>query len=111
MLGSRRPDIPILVVQSGQSGGSLNAIPGLDFTKYPQIMAAPPVPTDYRTKIVQGDRFIETLCASGSNPVATPTVVTRTSVQHAVGGYHQALPHTADLESRCVRMLADLWHA
>lgn len=45
MLGSRRPDIPILVVQSGQSGGSLNAIPGLDFTKYPQIMAAPPVPT------------------------------------------------------------------
>jgi glycosyltransferase involved in cell wall biosynthesis len=45
MLGSRRPDIPILVVQSGQSGGSLNAIAGLDFTKYPQIMAAPAVPT------------------------------------------------------------------
>jgi glycosyltransferase involved in cell wall biosynthesis len=45
MLGSRRPDIPILVVQSGQSGGALNAIPGLDFSRYPQIMAAPPVPT------------------------------------------------------------------
>jgi glycosyltransferase involved in cell wall biosynthesis len=45
MLGSRRPDIPILVVQSGQSGGSLNRIPGIDFGKYPQIMAAPPVPT------------------------------------------------------------------
>jgi len=45
MLGSRRPDIPILVVQSGQSGGSLNSIPGIDFSKYPQIMAAPPVPT------------------------------------------------------------------
>jgi len=44
MLGSRRPDIPILVVQSGQSGGSLNAIPGIDFSRYPQIMAAPPVP-------------------------------------------------------------------
>ncbi len=44
MLGSRRPDIPILVVQSGHSGGSLNAIPGIDFSKYPQIMAAPPVP-------------------------------------------------------------------
>jgi glycosyltransferase involved in cell wall biosynthesis len=44
MLGSRRPDIPILVVQSGHSGGSLNAIPGLDFSQYPQIMAAPPVP-------------------------------------------------------------------
>ena len=49
MLGSRRPDIPILVVQSGQSGGSLNDIPGIDFGKYPQIMAAPPVakPADY----------------------------------------------------------------
>src|SRR5206468_7377438 len=34
-----------LVVQSGQSGGSLNAIPGIDFSRYPQIMAAPPVPT------------------------------------------------------------------
>jgi glycosyltransferase involved in cell wall biosynthesis len=45
MLGSRRPDIPVLVVQSGQSGGSLNGIPGIDFGKYPQIMAAPPVPT------------------------------------------------------------------
>ena len=45
MLGSRRPDIPVLVVQSSQSGGALNAIPGIDFSKYPQIMAAPPVPT------------------------------------------------------------------
>jgi glycosyltransferase involved in cell wall biosynthesis len=45
MLGSRRPDIPVLVVQSGQSGGALNAIPGIDFSKFPQIMAAPPVPT------------------------------------------------------------------
>jgi Glycosyl transferases group 1 len=49
MLGSRRPDIPILVVQSGRSGGGLNAIPGIDFSKYPQIMAAPavPSPADY----------------------------------------------------------------
>jgi glycosyltransferase involved in cell wall biosynthesis len=44
MLGSRRPDIPILVIQSGHSGGSFNAIPGIDFSRYPQIMAAPPVP-------------------------------------------------------------------
>ena len=49
MLGSRRPDIPILVVQSAQSGGALNDIPGLDFSRYPQIMAAPPVasPAEY----------------------------------------------------------------
>ena len=45
MLGSRRPDIPVLVVQSGQSGGSLNNIPGIDFSRYPQVMAAPPVQT------------------------------------------------------------------
>jgi glycosyltransferase involved in cell wall biosynthesis len=49
MLGSRRPDIPVLVVQSGQSGGALNDIPGIDFRNYPQIMAAPPVdaPAEY----------------------------------------------------------------
>lgn len=49
MLGSRRPDIPIVVIQSGHSGGALNAIPGLDFSRYPQIMAAPavPRPADY----------------------------------------------------------------
>jgi glycosyltransferase involved in cell wall biosynthesis len=49
MLGSRRPDIPVLVVQSGHTAGALNSIPGLDFSKYPQIMAAPavPKPADY----------------------------------------------------------------
>jgi glycosyltransferase involved in cell wall biosynthesis len=49
MLGSRRPDIPILVVQSGQSGGALNTIAEFDFSRYPQIMAAPavPAPADY----------------------------------------------------------------
>lgn len=44
MLGSSRPDIPLLVVQSATSAGGLNDIPGLDFTKYPQIMAAPATP-------------------------------------------------------------------
>jgi glycosyltransferase involved in cell wall biosynthesis len=41
MLGAARPDIPILVVQSANSAGALNAIDGLDFSKYPHIMAAP----------------------------------------------------------------------
>jgi glycosyltransferase involved in cell wall biosynthesis len=45
MLGSRRADIPLLVVQSGHTAGALNAIPGIDFSRYPQIMAAPAVPT------------------------------------------------------------------
>ncbi len=44
MLGSRRPDIPVLVVQSAADASSLNSIPGIDFSRYPQIMAAPPVP-------------------------------------------------------------------
>jgi glycosyltransferase involved in cell wall biosynthesis len=44
MLGSQRPDIPLLVVQSATFAGGLNAIPGLDFTRYPHIMAAPATP-------------------------------------------------------------------
>ena len=49
MLGSTRPDIPLLVVQSAHTAGALNAIPGLDFRKYPHIMAAPatPRPADF----------------------------------------------------------------
>ncbi len=41
MLGQSRPDIPLLVVQSATSAARLNAIDGLDFTRYPQIMVAP----------------------------------------------------------------------
>lgn len=44
MLGSQRPDIPILVVQSAADATILNSVPGIDFTKYPQIMASPRVP-------------------------------------------------------------------
>jgi glycosyltransferase involved in cell wall biosynthesis len=49
MLGSRRPDIPMLIVQSATGAGVLNAIPGLDFRKYPHIMVAPatPRPADF----------------------------------------------------------------
>jgi glycosyltransferase involved in cell wall biosynthesis len=44
MLGTRRPDIPVLVVQSATGAGGLNALPGFDFGKYPQIVASPPTP-------------------------------------------------------------------
>jgi len=49
MMGKARPDIPMLVVQSATAAGALNAIPGLDFRKYPHIMAAPatPRPADF----------------------------------------------------------------
>jgi glycosyltransferase involved in cell wall biosynthesis len=49
MLGSARPDIPVMVVQSATSAGRLNAIPELDFGQYPHIVVAPPTshPRDF----------------------------------------------------------------
>jgi glycosyltransferase involved in cell wall biosynthesis len=94
MLGSRRPDIPILVVQSGHTGGSLNAIPGLDFSRYPQIMAAPPVPApaDYfaLTRIlvvpsVWDEPFGRVAAEAMINGI--PSLVSdRGSLPHVVGG-------------------------
>jgi glycosyltransferase involved in cell wall biosynthesis len=94
MLGSRRPDIPILVVQSGHSGGSLNAIPGLDFSRYPQIMAAPPVPApaDYfaLTRIlvvpsVWEEPFGRVAAEAMMNGIP-PLVSERGSLPHVIGG-------------------------
>ena len=49
MLGSSVRTFPILIVQSATSAAGLNAIDGLDFGKYPHIMAAPATtrPADY----------------------------------------------------------------
>ena len=94
MLGSRRPDIPILVVQSGQSGGSLNAIPGIDFTKYPQVMAAPavPRPADYfaltRILLVPSvwDEPFGRVAAEAMINAIPPLVGNRGSLPQVVGG-------------------------
>jgi hypothetical protein len=94
MLGSRRPDIPILIVQSGHSGGSLNAIPGLDFSKYPQIMAAPPVPrpSDYfaLTRILVVPSVWEEpfgrVAAEAMINAIPPLVSERGSLPHVIGG-------------------------
>jgi len=94
MLGSRRPDIPILVVQSGQSGGSLNGIRGIDFGKYPQIMAAPATetPAEYfaLTRIllvpsVWEEPFGRVAAEAMINRVP-PIVSNRGSLAHVVGG-------------------------
>jgi glycosyltransferase involved in cell wall biosynthesis len=94
MLGSRRPDIPVLVVQSGRSAGSLNSIPGLDFAKYPQIMAAPPVPqpSDYfaLTRIllvpsVWEEPFGRVAAEAMINGVP-PVVANRGALPHVLGG-------------------------
>ena len=94
MLGSRRPDIPILVIQSGQSAGSLNAIPGIDFSKYPQIMAAPPVPTpaDYfaLTRILLVPSVFEEpfgrVAAEAMINAIPPLVSDRGSLPQVIGG-------------------------
>ena len=94
MLGARRPDIPVLVVQSGRSGGSLNGIRGLDFSKYPQIMAAPPVPTpaDYlaltRLLVVPSvwpEPFGRVAAEAMINGIP-PLVGNRGALPHVVGG-------------------------
>ena len=43
MLGTHRPDIPVLIVQSGRSAGWLNTLPGMAWSDHPQIKAAPAV--------------------------------------------------------------------
>lgn len=44
MLGQQRPDIPLLVVQSGGDAGSLNRIRGLDLARHRNIMVSPTLP-------------------------------------------------------------------
>jgi glycosyltransferase involved in cell wall biosynthesis len=93
MLGSRRPDIPILVVQSGRSGGTFNSIAGIDFSRYPQIMAAPPVPVpaDYfaltRLLVVPSvwEEPFGRVAAEAINGIP-PLVSDRGSLPHVVGG-------------------------
>ncbi len=41
MLGEKRPDIPVLVVQSAIDASLLVSIPELDLTRYPQLVASP----------------------------------------------------------------------
>jgi hypothetical protein len=94
MIGSRRPDIPILVVQSGHSGGALNTIPEVDFSRYPQIMAAPAVPTpaDYfaLTRILLVPSVWEEpfgrVAAEAMINAIPPLVSNRGSLPYVVGG-------------------------
>jgi glycosyltransferase involved in cell wall biosynthesis len=44
MLGRDRPDIPILIVQSGIAAAGLDTSFGLDLARYPQIVVSPPLP-------------------------------------------------------------------
>jgi glycosyltransferase involved in cell wall biosynthesis len=45
-----------------------------------------------------GTEWLEARCKAGYNVITSPEVVVRGSVQRAVGGYSQELPHAGDLE-------------
>ncbi|HEY1380946.1 MAG TPA: glycosyltransferase [Gemmataceae bacterium] len=60
--------------------------------------AIPPVPDDYPWRVQTGPEFLGAVCASGANPVATPTVVVRTRLQRQLGGYRAELHHSGDFE-------------
>jgi glycosyltransferase involved in cell wall biosynthesis len=44
MLGQRRPDIPLLIVQSGGDAGALNRATGIDLARHGNILVSPPLP-------------------------------------------------------------------
>jgi glycosyltransferase involved in cell wall biosynthesis len=59
----------------------------------------PAVRTAVRSWTVWGGaEWIELRCRKGENCIHNPEVVLRTSVQHTIGGYDPALPHSGDLE-------------
>jgi len=100
MLGSARPDIPILVVQSASSAGGLNAIPGIDFGKYPHIMAAPPLPRPADFFALTKLLLVPSLFAEPFGRVAAeamingipPLVSDRGGLPETVGGAGRVLP-------------------
>jgi glycosyltransferase involved in cell wall biosynthesis len=56
------------------------------------------LPGEDAGRVLRGPEFVAWCCSLGSNPVATPTAVVRTSLQKKLGGYRTDLPHTADME-------------
>ena len=70
----------------------------VQFSTQPGPAETPADLADPPRTILPGEVFVESCCADAHNPVATPTAIVRTSLQHVVGGYRQTLPHTADLE-------------
>jgi hypothetical protein len=82
--------------------GVMRAAPdvGLVYGFSPSFADRPPTATRPRRPHVvvrRGEHWIERVCASGQNPVCTPTAVMRRDVLERTGGYDARLPHTADL--------------
>lgn len=59
----------------------------------------PPARTRGRGWVVTpGDRWLEHRFRQAENPITSPEIVVRTSLQHRVGGYDPGLPKAADME-------------
>lgn len=49
-------------------------------------------------RVFDGPSWIERQCRAGRPSIVAPEAIVRTSLQHRLGGYLEALPHTADME-------------
>jgi glycosyltransferase involved in cell wall biosynthesis len=90
----------------------LDAHPGVGFVYGRSLwcMEGAPLPTA-RTKVWgwsvwPGQRWLERCFRQAENPITTPTLVVRTSLQKRLGGCDQQLPQAADMEA-CMRLAAN----
>ncbi|MEO8062826.1 MAG: glycosyltransferase family 2 protein [Pseudomonadota bacterium] len=65
------------------------------FTEDAQVTDLPADASAATHAIVRGADFLRRSIVG--NPVPTPSAIARTRIQHKVGGYSAALPHTADM--------------
>jgi glycosyltransferase involved in cell wall biosynthesis len=82
----------------------LDAHPGVGFVYGRSLWCMPgaPQPTA-RTKVRgwsvwPGQWWLERRFRQGENPITSPEIIVRTSLQKRVGGYDARLPHAADME-------------
>lgn len=100
VLGSRRPDIPILVVESSMDGRMIGQFTEVNLARYPQIMAGPPTrcPADFfaLTKIllvpsICDEAFARVVVEALINGIP-PLVSDRGGLPHAVRDAGRVLP-------------------
>jgi glycosyltransferase involved in cell wall biosynthesis len=82
----------------------LDANPGVGFAYGHALWCREDAPlpkartTERGWKVWRGDRWLEHRFRQAENPIISPEVVVRTSLQQRVGGYDPQLPQAADME-------------
>lgn len=82
----------------------MDAHPEVGMTCGPAIVTRDPSnqtytpPDRFNYQVVNSAEWIRAFCSLGKNPLCTPTVIVRASLQKQLGGYLPELPHTADME-------------